>query len=633
MDAGSEDISNQDLCRICTKKATRLLPIFDQTQNIPDLVWLLAKVKIDNSDKLPQKICLECMTFAEHAFEFKQRCLNSDRNWENYVQKQRNKDQRSVVAKFEICMLEEPEVDSSTPEIKIKDEPLGIPSENDVNELNQDNEITKNDDNKPVQKRKGSAFDKKDRFAREVQCTKCNEMFANQSFLRLHINSDHADEDTPNEKKLRKCFFCPKEYSTFEYLGIHLGFHKRKIWGCVLCGRGIEKKCLFIDHLRMHANERHYKCDTCSRAFTSQSQLTAHRKTHIANEVKNNGTHDESEYIGVDALTRDENTSDRPIATENLDGKPATCSICKESFLYYKKLHFHLKSEHVPIDDSLPRIHQCVTCNRAFMTLEHLVYHMKFHKEKSWSCPSCNKQFRHLYWYKIHQLKHQNDPNVPCPYCGKFFLHKSNVNIHIKRHHMKQQEEAPKEEYVCEICGVRIKRKASYGNHMNTHGVKKLQKLSKTTNSADKGRFTCTLCGRQHRSLVNLEIHMRRHNGVSICSCLVCGKGFPRKHDLTVHMRNHTGDKPFQCPTCNMKFVTSPKLRIHMRVHTGEKPYACPCGRAYSQKQDLKAHKKRNTCGQNFDLNELNANSQWSILIQPTQRKNDSAGFTKQQVT
>ncbi|XP_055541879.1 gastrula zinc finger protein XlCGF57.1-like isoform X1 [Wyeomyia smithii] len=629
-----------DLCRICTRKASCLWSMFDQTRNIPELVWLLAKVEIKRTDELPQQICSECLSFVENAFEFKERCLHSELYWQRNWLEHETRDQKSDVMKFEICMIDEPETKSLATEIKVEDEQCQSADDGHPN-LVLHRKVTENTDTKNVvdnHENQKCVPSKIPETRREVQCSKCNDVFTNQSYLRYHINSDHADENTPNEKKIRKCFFCPKEFSTFQYLSSHLAFHKRKVWTCALCDKDIEKKCLFVDHLRMHAKELHYKCDACPCAFTSQAQLRKHKKTHFKSKVKQerllvtkvNGDiqHGKvSEFIESDG--RLEETSKKS-ATEKADVKPVTCSICKESFQYPRNLNFHLKSEHVPTDDSSPRIHHCGTCNKTFMTLEHLVYHMKFHKKKSWSCPSCNKQFKNLYGYKLHQLTHQNNPNVLCPYCGKFFLHKSNVKTHINRQHIKKRDEIPKKEYVCEICGVKIKRKTSYDNHMNSHGVNKSQESSKSPISTEKGKFVCNICGKNFRNSGNYEVHMRRHLGISICSCLVCGKGFPCKQDLTVHMRNHTGDRPFECPTCNMKFITSQKLRIHLRVHTGEKPFTCPCGMAYSQGQDLKAHKKRNTCGQNFDLNELNAKSQWSICIQPSQPKNDSTESAKQ---
>lgn len=47
-----------------------------------------------------------------------------------------------------------------------------------------------------------------------------------------------------------------------------------------MCGKELKKKDKFIDHLRMHANERHYKCDVCDKDFTSYKYISNHMKMH-----------------------------------------------------------------------------------------------------------------------------------------------------------------------------------------------------------------------------------------------------------------------------------------------------------------------------------------------------------------
>lgn len=47
-----------------------------------------------------------------------------------------------------------------------------------------------------------------------------------------------------------------------------------------MCGKELKKKEKFIDHLRMHANERHYKCEVCDKDFTSHKYISNHMKMH-----------------------------------------------------------------------------------------------------------------------------------------------------------------------------------------------------------------------------------------------------------------------------------------------------------------------------------------------------------------
>uniref|UniRef100_A0A182K2D9 C2H2-type domain-containing protein n=1 Tax=Anopheles christyi TaxID=43041 RepID=A0A182K2D9_9DIPT len=166
-------------------------------------------------------------------------------------------------------------------------------------------------------------------------------------------------------------------------------------------------------------------------------------------------------------------------------------------------------------------------------------------------------------------------------------------------------------------------RKAETGTQKNIPDVRGV--------SEQKRVYLCNICGHNCGSSSNLGVHLRRHNGQSVCECTVCGKGFPRRSDLVMHMRKHTGEKPFICPTCGRGFSRLDKLRIHIRTHTGEKPYNCPCGRAYAQRNDLKSHQKRNICGQNFDVAKLLAPRPTTICIKSPQRQAQSTSSSQLQ--
>lgn len=47
-----------------------------------------------------------------------------------------------------------------------------------------------------------------------------------------------------------------------------------------MCSKEMKNKGKFIDHLRMHANERHYRCDICEKDFTSHKYISNHMKMH-----------------------------------------------------------------------------------------------------------------------------------------------------------------------------------------------------------------------------------------------------------------------------------------------------------------------------------------------------------------
>uniref|UniRef100_A0A182T2S4 C2H2-type domain-containing protein n=1 Tax=Anopheles maculatus TaxID=74869 RepID=A0A182T2S4_9DIPT len=105
--------------------------------------------------------------------------------------------------------------------------------------------------------------------------------------LTYHMKSDHADDG--GLPKIRQCFFCPKAYSSYQLLKYHLNFHPQKLWQCPQCEKRIHNKASFIDHLRIHANERYYNCKECGKRFTALKYLSTHSRMHKRKTVEDSG--------------------------------------------------------------------------------------------------------------------------------------------------------------------------------------------------------------------------------------------------------------------------------------------------------------------------------------------------------
>ncbi|XP_055590599.1 zinc finger protein ZFP2-like isoform X2 [Uranotaenia lowii] len=618
------------VCRLCMNGGNELQSIFGHPQDIPELVRLLAKVEVLETDTLPKQICPECVTNVKDVFKFKDLCMQTDRTLRSYVA-----DEETPLAPEFIKY----EIDESTSD----HDDGGVGEENFIVTFEGDsdgNEKVEIEEVKPVRRLRNRSIrsavidsddepllPRADRID-EYDCSQCDEIFKDKAFVKVHIQSDHADEMSSPEERIRQCFYCPKAYSNYEFLKIHLSIHPQDEWICTICDKKIKKKGKFIDHLRMHADERFYECELCGDSFTTHKCMLDHNKGHERKKGKDKIKNDECSDSDVDSAAEDdpeleqdeheEYLSDNEYLTTHLELNPAApnqCTICERMFDRVMFVKYHLESEHVPLDESNGYDYQCAICKKNFVAFEHLTSHVKLHPEKKfWHCVECKKLFRRSDKFKDHQRLHLNDRPFLCTYCGKDFPTTKYMSRHLATH-MKEKVKKPDEEFECEVCSKKFKYKSNYTNHMKTHGPEHAKQVKSDPDSPPKKIYLCSICGRNCGSSSNLTVHMRRHNGQAICSCSVCGKGYPRKADLVMHMRKHTGEKPYECSTCGRGFARRDKLRIHIRTHTGEKPYACPCGRAYAQKNDLKTHQKRNTCGQNFDVTKLMTPHQTSICV------------------
>ncbi|KFB43023.1 zinc finger protein 28 [Anopheles sinensis] len=541
------------ICRLCVEE-DGIVSIFDHENiDVPSVVKFITQLEISNNDDLTKLICVSCCKFLESVVEFRERCNQSYQTLLKLQQERADADSKEFAAlhsnqdfplEFIECVPPQTNAIPETAEDANDDEQLDTRghSETDTHASKdhletEDDEKSKTSKRASLRKRSKEPDPEQESSTGTNVCPLCGEHIAGGKIMvKHHMKSDHGDDGTL--PKIRQCFFCPKAYSSFQLLKFHLNFHPQKVWKCPQCDKGFRNKGIFIDHLRRHANERHFECEVCGKSFTTNNYLSTHRQMHKMQDVH----------------------------------QTFLCSICPESFNLQTQLNLHLQCDHVPQDSSEHRYYKCTVCSKPYVNMQLLNIHRQIHELDEG-------------YTKTESIENTQDVGAVflCVYCGREFLAERYFKRHLQSHKTENPKQKPEKMFLCNICG---------------HN-----------------------CG----SSSNLTVHLRRHNGQTICECLLCGKGYPRRSDLVMHMRTHTGEKPFVCTSCGKAFSRRDKLRIHIRIHTGEKPYGCPCGRAYAQKNDLKTHQRRNNCGQNFDMSKLLAPYSSSICIKSPARSKSAS--------
>ncbi|XP_068972818.1 zinc finger protein 358-like isoform X12 [Bombus flavifrons] len=270
------------------------------------------------------------------------------------------------------------------------------------------------------------------------------------------------------------------------------------------------------------------------------------------------------------------------------------CDFCGKQFNRKSFLASHMKQHR----------HRCKTCNQTFGLRKDLKQHSEqVHGPVLYPCSICEYKSNNRWTLKDHFIrKHTSRFDYSCAVCGKQFKIKNDMVQHAKQMHSNASP------IICTVCGHACKSVPSLKSHMK-------YKHYKTA-------YQCNLCKRCMTTQKNLEQHLLWHKRKEKVVCQTCGKTFGQKRDLDLHLRIHEGIRPFSCPVCGKKFPRRTAQEQHILIHTGQRPYTCDiCGQKFAQKPGLICHRKRHP----GPLPQLPVISVRKIIADFTQGLNDAA--------
>ena len=387
---------------------------------------------------------------------------------------------------------------------------------------------------RPKNKMKRPTDIQDDKPAEEKSCRFCNERFANDRELAIHVETQHPT-----------CVICRKQFSSREAFDDHE--HPQ----CRICNSTFSTEEALNDHLRIHP-----KCQQCGETFLDENQRRIHWNSRHRRPSPDSVDSDDSE-ISWDRPKRPRYREFSPEEPEDQESDATTVSAVNDLVPYEKP---QSDGESTPSDlavvpyeeqvsdtssiDSFPssQLRKCPICFRKFGYLDD---HIR--DEHPIKCPICHRRFstkdeleRHT--FDQHFKKNKNAKRLSgkrkikktllfvCNVCGKHLPSQKLLDEHAAIHDDGEiagpsNWEPASNVYECKVCKAILKTKEGYVKHMKDHAM------------------DCTVCAAQFETIGQRDIHISLEHPL----CRICGIRFSTndeflKHNARIHPENRRYD-------------------------------------------------------------------------------------------
>lgn len=418
----------------------------------------------------------------------------------------------------------------------------------------------------------------------QYKCKFCTKTFIKPQSLRRHIL-------THTEVKPYRCKACDSCFSRHDHLKLHQTRCNGKRQRLELCiakvslddvGKGWQKLG--------KAQQNVFHCSSCSRSFSSQSNLRRH------------------------------------MSMSHVSKKPFSCIHCGNSFTLEKTLKRHRLYSKCSMVSSQKRYLQLTSEKHGSITefprnksndIES--FRQPSTKKKKIICKYCPRTFKHTEQLKVHTRLHTGEKPFGCANCSERFIRRD----YLKRHLIKcKLNDEHSDTVLCEWCGgvfsiMKLK------NHQKSCTVKSAPTRPSSSESTTKSQpvqgFSCANCHARfllfsqlqlhfltkHRNETNLKTQMQAPPLHVQLSNMIKEEPFDDGYEDINHSTDDNfslesaesddeTDKPYSCTQCNMQFVNKGGLSRHMLTHSGQHPFNCKrCKKGFWNQNHHRRHVRK----------------------------------------
>ncbi|XP_046559009.1 zinc finger protein 709-like [Haliotis rubra] len=276
-------------------------------------------------------------------------------------------------------------------------------------------------------------------------CEICGKAYSSSKRLKLH----RQEHDTPPEPTFT-CEMCGKSFNRLSGLTRHKKSHASpRLFPCEYCEKNFSCKSKMEIHIRTHTGERPYKCTDCDKTFAAKSGYHQHRQLHLLGKVSCQVC---SKILANQSYLK----RHMRIHTQEKPYRCKLCG--EAFYMYGTFRNHRLAHQGIPpkvYTKSNQRRVRCVgsekpftceVCGRGFVQGHGLRRHLQFHEkeksrpEKKFQCQVCRNFYPDLKNLQRHMIYHNRERNCKCQLCDKAYIRPS----HLKRHMIDTHKMNPK---------------------------------------------------------------------------------------------------------------------------------------------------------------------------------------------
>ncbi|XP_035910257.1 uncharacterized protein LOC118511370 [Anopheles stephensi] len=351
--------------------------------------------------------------------------------------------------------------------------------------------------------------------AKQTGITKLKKLYTNltaeEEGYKCDLNDCGARFRQPDRLEYhRKCHIpgesssairCPEcgslEFRNWNTLHTHLWREHEidmELYACQLCSFKTPVLCrLNNTHMKIHSEERNFKCAICGKAFKNNKQLRNHRRWHrepqpqpqqqpaqprpdvpvVVDQQPEQPSPQETSTLADPSV---EPLPDRQKPTKASNQLTLKCVKCGLRFASKRQLRAHMDAKH-PTETSEqtgPEAagsskHRCLLCGMVFRTRYLLQAHAAKHSdEKRFKCEHCEYTTNDHNAFRRHKMRHSTKGGhmYKCSYCDYSSIQSTTYRKHLERMHA---EVASALLYKCARCPFVSISEAKYQLHRTKH--------------------------------------------------------------------------------------------------------------------------------------------------------------------